>query len=58
MLLPALRQQSEIDSMLQKAEMQQGEEKVNSLINISRQYFIMEDTLAIYYGRRSHQFVS
>ncbi|MBE0661401.1 MAG: hypothetical protein IH597_02950 [Bacteroidales bacterium] len=46
-------QQSEIDSMLRKAGTQQGEDKVNTLINISRQYFIIQDTLAFRYGREA-----
>jgi two-component system, NarL family, sensor kinase len=46
-------QQSEIDSLLQQSDIQQGEEKVNTLINISRQYFINQDTLAIKFGREA-----
>ena len=41
---------SQIDSLLQQAEKQSGEAKVNTLINISRQYFIDEDILAIKYA--------
>lgn len=46
-------QQAEIDSMLRQVESQQGVEKVNTLVNISRHYFIMEDTLAFQYGREA-----
>jgi signal transduction histidine kinase len=46
-------QQPEIDSMLRHIETQQGEDKVNTLINISRLYFIDQDTLALHYGREA-----
>lgn len=46
-------QHPEIDSMLRQAETQQGEGKVNTLVNISRQYFIVQDTLALQYGREA-----
>lgn len=46
-------QQNLVDSLLKISVNQKGEEKVNTLINISRQYFINQDTLAIQFANEA-----
>lgn len=41
------------DSLLQLAAIQQGKDKVHTLINISREYFIKGDTLSLKYSREA-----
>ncbi|MCF8227349.1 MAG: sensor histidine kinase [Bacteroidales bacterium] len=49
----AASQQSLVDSMIELNQKLQNEEKVNNLINISRQYFIEGDSLSEYYAREA-----
>jgi len=44
---------NEIDSLLNRCNEVAGIDKINTLINISRQYFILEDTIALTYARKA-----
>ena len=46
-------QQSELDSLFNLGQDLSGEDKVHNLINISRQYMIMGDTLSIAYAQEA-----
>lgn len=52
-LISSIFSQPEIDSLIQVGKDLEGIEKVNNLINISRQYFINDDSLAIPYAEQA-----